>query len=287
MRKQLFGIALLAGFSLGATAQSQPSSRFEVASVKPSPRDGQTTFRLPVAGGQLTATGLPVRELVKFAYALLDFEVVGGPEWAAGERFDIAAKVEGDAPIEQVRGMMRTLLADRFKLVTRMQARERSVLALGFSDRNQTLGPKLQRAGAQCRQVLNVNGELLPLSRLAAITDSPNPDPKAPSRCGAMYVPGHISAREVNMKQFARGLSQIVGIPVVDKTTLSGYFDLDVEFSNEQALLAPDATRPPDVDSNRPTIYAALQEQLGLKLSSDRAPVTVFVIDRVERPTPD
>ena len=101
-------------------------------------------------------------------------------------------------------------------------------------------------------------------------------------RCGSMLVAGMVSARAITMELFIVRLSAFVGRPVVDRTGLTGDFDLDLsytpEFPRRGAIGVP---------TDGPSIFTALQEQLGLKLESQRGPVDVFVIDRVEQPTPD
>jgi uncharacterized protein (TIGR03435 family) len=282
-------LLLLASLAAPVLAAQGTTPVFEVAVVRPSPPNAQVAFRTPIAGGQLTATGRSVTDLVKFAYGLLlDAEVVDGPAWVRTERFDVVASVEKGKTYDQVRLMMRALLAERFKLATHADTREMSVLSLVRSERSGTFGAKMQRASSECRRVLGLNGEEMPLPPLAKNGSPPNPAPSAPSRCGAMYAPGHISTREVTMGQFARGLSQVLGRPVVDDTGLSGYFDLDVEFSRDLALNAdPAASNRSDDDLSRPTIYTALQEQVGLRLASRRAAISVLVIDAIERPAPE
>jgi uncharacterized protein (TIGR03435 family) len=266
---------------------------FEVASVKPN-RSGERgrLFRFP-PGGQFTATNMQLRDLIRFAYGLQEFQISGGPNWVDSDHFDIVAKAEGNPAPEQVRLMMRALLAERFKLTVHNELKELPIYALVVANRDGKLGSQLQRSGADCVPMRPPPGGTLPPLPSAAAGPPRPPDPNGPPRCGAMFGPARITAREMTMTQLANGLTMLVRRVVIDRTGLSGGFDLDVDFTPDQmppagqAQVPPGAPPLPSIDPNGPSIFTALQEQLGLKLDPRRGPVDVLVIDRVEHPTED
>jgi uncharacterized protein (TIGR03435 family) len=260
---------------------------FEVASVKPNKTDGPFPFGriglLP--GGRFTAMGATVRELIRAAYGLReDAQIDGGPTWVNGDRFDIEGKAPADASVTQVQAMLKGLLAERFKLTAHTESRQLPLYALVLATRDGKLGARLRRSGPECA----------PITTPAELGPAPPPPPpppagapqllvaRTPMRCGSMLIAGLVSAREITMEQFIIRLSNFVNRPVIDRTGLTGSFDLDLTYTPE--LQTP---RPFGVPSDGPSIFTALQEQLALKLDSQRGPVDVFVIDRAERPTPD
>jgi uncharacterized protein (TIGR03435 family) len=190
-------------------------------------------------------------------------------------RFDIVAKAEGNPSPAQMQMMLRTLLADRFKLVVHDDRRELMVYALV---RARTDG----RIGAQMRVAA-------PCFRMPANMPPPNPPPPNETACGFRLRPGRIAALGVTMPALASSLANQVNRVVVDRTGLDGEFDLEVEWTPFQRPASQDAPATADdrpVDSG-PSIFTAVQEQLGLRLDSTRGPVDVLLIDRAEKPGPD
>ena len=259
--------------------------KFEVASVKPNTSgDFRTTMQV-LAGGRFTATNVPALSLIRYAYQRQDFQLAGSPRWAENEdRFDIAAKAEGDAAVDQIRLMIQTLLADRFKFIAHHETRELPLYALVVSRSDGRLGPQLRRATADC---------------LGASAPSPGPflPPTVDRSCGFIGAgpgtalsSGRSSAafRGVTMEGFARFLAPALGRGVIDKTGLTGYFDGDFDSTIEFGPPPPPPGVPDPFDRQAfPTIFTVVQEQLGLKLDSQKGPVDVLVIDRVEKPTAD
>lgn len=262
---------------------------FEVASIKPDkdcdPRkDGGSN-----SPGRLNLVCRTPRQDIELAYADLDgpherwprLEVVGGPHWLGTDQYDIFAKAEGPAPYWQMASLMlQSLLEQRFNLKLRTESRitSRYDLTVVRSD------PRLKRTP---------EGECI-------AQDSDNPQPMAPPDprvkpgdrvCGRTGSSKFVGPNVVadwygfSMAQFAGlGLPSRVGFrPVVDKTGLTGIFDIHLEYSRE---LGPNEAARPDADViPKPDIFRALQEQLGLKLAPDKAPVDVIVIDSVDRPS--
>ncbi|MGH9140148.1 MAG: TIGR03435 family protein [Vicinamibacterales bacterium] len=255
---------------------SQAAPEFEVASVKPN-ESGDRRVSIEVSpGGRFRATNAPLRSLIRIAYQLQDVQLAGGPKWLDDERFDIVAKGDGSPAPDQIRLMLQSLLAERFKLTLRRETRDLPLYALVMARKDGRWGPKLRRADADCTQAA---------SRLDGLAPPGPPDPAAP--CG--YVGpdpgGGIRFRGVSVQAIAKFLATPVHRPVLDRTGLSGYFDVDLELTTELGPPPPPPGLPDRFDrSSAPSIFTALPEQLGLKLDSQRGPVDVFVIDRAEHP---
>jgi uncharacterized protein (TIGR03435 family) len=266
-----------------ASAQSQAANKlpeFEVASVKPN-KSGENFVRIQGPAGRFTATNVPVRLLIRTAYRLQDFQIVGGPAWLNTDRFDVVAKSEEGATQDQTALMLRALLADRFKLAVHNEMRELPIYALVPARGDGRPGPQLRPAAADCTSARG---------RVAGPPPGPPPAAGRPA-CGSRMAPGNIAAGGVTMATFAASLSQFVNRTVVDRTGLTGSYDLDLQWTPEQMpQLPPGAERPaflPPIDPNGPSIFTAVQEQLGLKLDSQKGPVDVLVIDHLEQPTED
>ena len=260
-----------------APAADMEKLRFEVASVKPNKSaDENSSLRLQ-PGGRIVATNVAVRLLIRNLYNVQAYQIVGAPDWIESERFDIEAKADreyppqADAPAPELLAMMRNLLAERFKLAVHHESREQPVYALVVASADNALGPQLRPVDVDCaaeaaRAMAARRGGAPP----------PPADPNKMPQCGTRVRPGHLMARGATLQQLTRSLSQFLGRTVVDRTNLSGTFDIDLEWAPEETA-----------DAKGPSIFTAVQEQLGLKLNSERAAVEVLVIDRVERPDPD
>ncbi len=251
----------LALLAVTMSASAQAPATFEVASVKAN-RSGANQVTINFQGG-VTLINVPLRAIVQLAYNInTPSRIVGHPEWTNVERFDIQARPpEGMATTAQMSAMLRALLIDRFKLVARIEKRESQTYALVKARTDGRLGPNLKAATAAC---VGPRGE---------------PNPLAIQCAGPGSAPGATRFAGVPMPQVAALISLIVGRPVTDRTGLAGTYDLELRFSGDPAPGAP----LPDVTA--PSIFTALQEQLGLKLDAEREAVDVLVIDRIDRPT--
>jgi uncharacterized protein (TIGR03435 family) len=268
----------------GQQAASDPA--FEVASIRPS-TSAYAGWRLePQAGGRLTGTNVPAAALIRFAYDLPDFQISGGPGWLASDRFDVEAKAEGDPPLDQKRLMLRTLLAERFKLTVHTETRELPIYALVMARSDGRPGAQLRRTEADCAR------EAVSLDDWAGV----GPATGTP-RCGFFgFAPGTdlprgrggLAFRGLTLAMFAKRLVPIVRRAVSDETRLTGYFDADFDFVAELPPPPPPPGLPNAFGSDPFTsVFTVLPEQLGLKLDSRRGPVDVLVIDRVEPPAPE
>jgi uncharacterized protein (TIGR03435 family) len=259
------------------------SLTFDVASVKPNKSGDQRVMIQMPPTGRYTATNIALRMLLRQAYDVQDFQIVGGPNWLASDRFDIVAKPpDGMTGPEQIRPMLRALLAERFKLVAHNETREMPIYSLVVARADAKLGPKLSAAKVDCE------------ARFAAARRGGGPPPAFPApgqpmECGFMMGPGTMNVGGMPMLELARSLSPMVGRIVIDKTGLKGRYDFQMTYAPEGRGFGagPVGADAPPIDPNTPSLFTALQEQLGLKLESERGSVDVVVIDRVEQPTED
>jgi bla regulator protein BlaR1 len=278
-----------AGGRAGGTPPVATPAAFEVASVKPN-NSGEGFIRFGMQpGGRFTATNAPLRELLRFAYAVQNFQIVDAPGWIASERFDIIAKAEGDLPpsgpgqLGPVQMMMQALLAERFGLKARKENREMSRYDLVLARADGRLGPQLKASTTDCQAIFAA-------ARRGGGPPPAPPGPGEPLPCGFRVGPGRMQGGAFPLSQLATALSPMVQRVVIDRTGLTGNFDIDVTFTPDQMPQGPPppgAPPLPSIDANGPSIFTALQEQLGLKLESVRGPVEVLVIESVSRPTPD
>jgi uncharacterized protein (TIGR03435 family) len=268
----LLALAIAAASATSPVAQSYV---FEAASVKPSRPDnppGQGVSRAP--GGRFTTVNTPLRFLILYAYQLQGHQLVGAPEWIANERFDIVAKMEGDPPPivtagpDPMRLATQKLLVDRFGLVVHRETRELDIYALTMAKPGGKPGPGLKPSPEDCA--------VMAARANAAGPVRVNPDGPPPFLCGQAMGQGRIRFAGYPLSLFANGLSSNLGRAVVDRTGLTGNWAFDLTYAAE-----------PGPDSDAPSLFTAIQEELGLKLESTKSPVEVLVIDSVARPTPD
>lgn len=281
----LAAIAAMATLSGIVTAQSQkpsattamPRLTFEVASIKRNVSgDPGASIRVQ-PGGQMTVTNNSLYNLIRNAYGTQRFEMIPGanlPSWIDSDRWDIVAKPPAGAPEvqEQMQLRLRSLLEDRFKLVARREMREMPIYELAVARADGQLGPQMKPSGDECA----AQGR----ARAAGVQPPPLP---AGAFCGTRTNNGTVSMKGVPLSNFVRNLGGMTGRFVIDKTGLTGPYDLDLQFTPDQ----PAAGAPPGTPGDGASLFAAIQEQLGLKLEAKRAPVEVLVIDSAERPTED
>jgi uncharacterized protein (TIGR03435 family) len=187
------------------------------------------------------------------------FEVVGLPDWTKTEHYDIQAKPVPDShPTHEQRAeMMRNLFFDRMKLVAHIEERKRDGFALVVARSDGKLGPQLKKSALDC---LGADGP----------------------RCGGRMGLGVIEYTGVLLDGFARQIEGRAGGPIINRIGLEGFYDLTLQFAVRN--LNADPTAPPD---DAPSIFTALQEQLGLKLVPEKTMVKIFVIDHIEKPEPN
>lgn len=272
----MFEVISLVGGLL--SAQTPPTSAFEVASIKPNKAGLGSIQRAGLQpGDRVTMTNVTLRILIQIAYPEPS-AIVGGPSWVgsgpSGDRFDVNAKAEMASSREQLQLMLRTLLADRFKLVVHTEIRVEPVYALVLAKRDGSLGPNLHPAAADCATL-----------RTAALAAGPL---RGAGPCGLGGLSGSMHVRGMGIDQLALMLPRDAGRRVVNKTGLTGNFDWDLTWTPEAFRQVPfDRERFPTLDPDGPSIFTALQEQLGLKLEPENGQGDFLVIDRAEHPTED
>ena len=256
--------ALVVTIILGARVAAQteaPAPSFDVASIhiNNTETDGHHHIISDPGESHFRTVNLALRDLIQFAYGVPDSQILGGPAWIDSIQFDIDAKSDPavDAelhalPTEEARRrkqlMVQALLADRFQLKIHLETRQLPVYALVVSKDGARFKPSM------------TNGTTIDTGRTHL----------------------HIAGSDDTIGILARELAQALGRPVVNQTGLSGRFDLNLRWTPDDA--AASAPSSPDVP---PDIFTAIQEQLGLKLESTKAPVPVLVIDSVEKPSPN
>lgn len=265
----------LAPVSAGGQAPPADASRpaFEVASVRPNTSGSGTISSRTLPGGRFEAINIPVIQLVQSAYQLREFQIAGAPSWLS-ERYDVVAKADGEFPpntpgsIGAVALMLQSLLADRFALAVHKETREMDIYALVRTREDGRLGPRLRPSDLDCDAVWRTGVRPPP--------PPPVPGMRQVQPCGMRAGGGNLVASAATLEVLTGNLSGATRRIVENRTGLTGRFDIDLSW-------APDVS----ADTTQPSIFTALQEQLGLKLESTRAPVEILVIDSISRPDPD
>ena len=265
----------------------QPPLAFEIASVKPNKSGEEERYiRIDPRGDGLRVVNMQLRQLITFAYQIQNFQLEGGPDWIASDRFDILAKSEREVPAtgaffggqEPLRMMLRTLLADRFKLLMHRETKELPIFELVLVRLDGRLGPQLRPAAVDCAtQAAAARGEAPPASS----------GPPGPGSCFMNLNPVSVRGGGVTLAMLASILAGPTQRLVIDRTGLTGNWDLEVNYTPDRSQVPPGLELPPSIDPNGPSLFTAIEEQLGLKLRPARGPVEVLVIDSVQQPTPN
>jgi len=255
-----------------AFGQATPKPlEFEVASIKPH-APGETSSSTNLVSGGINATNITLRQLIVRAYDIQDFQLLGGPAWINDDRWDIMARTpdfvmpqdpnslsdqQRKTIQEQMQERLRNLLIDRFRLAVRRETKDQPIYALVVGKNGPRLQPSRETGGNNGTSTNMTNGR------------------------------GTATFTAVNMGVLAQQLARRTGRPVVDKTGLTGKYDFKLEWTADVGQPGAVDGRPGANASEPagPTIFTAIQEQLGLRLESQRGPVEVIVIERVEKPS--
>jgi uncharacterized protein (TIGR03435 family) len=254
-------------------AAQQTTPAFEVATIRPSAADPRAEdFSEVQPSGVFLVTNTTLDNLVRHVFDVQRHELILGdrvPSWFGSQRWDIVGKgppiTDEAAQRPLLLTMMRNLLIERFKLVTRRETRDTPVHALVVSRADRRLGSQMRTSSADCAAL----SKALKATGARQTPDSPV--------CGLRNQRTRVWGMGSPLTELTRMLSLTLGRPVVDATGLTGSFDVDVAFTLD------DASDP----ARAAALVTAIQDQLGLRLESRRAPLEVLVIDSVERPTPD
>ena len=283
--------ALIGAFTIYPTlAAQQPAPAFEVASIK---RNDSVPPLAGAGGGatmgrkgqRFTAVNTPLRDIIRYAFDLQAFQNVEGGSRILDDRFDITAVIpQTGSAVDESRLMLRMLLAERFALSARWVTREQQVYALVLARRDGRLGAALKTSSADCAVRKGTGQQTEPKKGAVSAEQLARPT------CDLIVQPfrGRIFGSGRTVSDIAQVLSKLPTLrgAVVDRTGLTGLFDFELLYAPEQRAGGADTSGPSAVES-QPSLLAALQEQLGLKLESAPGPVEVLVIDSVQQPTPN
>jgi uncharacterized protein (TIGR03435 family) len=257
MLRALVGFAMFGGPILTgniAHAQAVASSSvpsFEVASIKANHSGERIMLFQPGRGGRFTANNCSLGLLMQYAFDVLQYQILGAPAWVKSDRYDIAAKAEGDPQVDVLRGMVQRLLEDWFQLKHHWETKEATVYDLVVSK----AGRLREAEGGEC-------------------------PPADDAPCGGLRnTPGHSKGYKLTAGDLAGSISFFLGRPVRDKTGLTGKYDVELLWTPDSVQMGPETMEA------GPALFTALQEQLGLKLKLVQGPVKMLAIDCVERPS--
>lgn len=305
---QMIGLAMVSMLAISsarpALSQTEPAAastaKFEVASIKRSKSFDMRHMMVRIMNrpddGRFYATNVTAKLLLRLAYDVHDSQIIGGPEWISSELFNIQAKADSatDAELKKLNPldakllkeqMLQELLADRFKLKIRHETRQLPVYALEVAKN----GPKLEEA--KDVPAGPADGE-----------DSGGPGLKRGVRM-MMSNNGeqNLDFEDSTIAMFVRILSQSLGRTVVDKTGLAGRYNFKLHWASDMGRMVmggpgglgpmpggnagPSTGPAPPPAPSGPSIFTAIQEQLGLRLKPEKGPVPVVVIDQIESPS--
>jgi len=258
MRSLSAAAIVVAVLTVVAGAQTVRQPEFDAATLKAVavvPAETYTANLGTIRNGRLTLTNATLADCIKYAYEIVSDDLIAGPEWIKSRdvRFDIVGQAPADTPNDQLLKMLQTLLAERLKLGLHHEQREVPYLAL----------------------VVGRNGHKMPPAKEGSVTPI----------TGA----GRIIHPRMRMPVMAMLLSRFERKTVIDLTELSGPFDVNLTWTTEaiRALARPDggliAINGQSFDPNGPSLYTAIQEQLGLRLESRKGPLDVVVVDRADK----
>jgi len=260
-------------FLMASAALAQPGTppKFDVVSIKPAAGDPCMCLNT-TPGGRIRATSMTLKFLIQMVYRVQDFQVLGGPPWFSSVRYDIEAKSDPPAKDREVAAMLRQLLADRFQLVFHREMRESRVYALVLAHKDRKLGTGM---------VESEEGSCTP------------PDPTKPAEasgkpnCGQGWgTRKKFRGSSVSADYLANSLSTVLRNKVVDKTGLTGKYDITLDWTPDDRVgfsPPPDQAKAAE-ESGLADLFGAVQQQLGLKLEPQKGSVEVLVIDRAEKP---
>ena len=242
--KNTLRLAKIALLLIPATFAQTPQA-FDVASIRPN-HSGSTDSNVDsTAGGRLTVTNETLRELIKLAFSVKDYQISGAPGWIDSERYDIVAKTASAVKLslEDEKSLLRALLADRFAMKSHLETKEGIIYRLRIGKDGSKLTPHDDGTGTKAR-----------------------------TSCG------HLLGGRVTTGVLATMLSRQLEHDVTDDTGLPGKYDFQLDWT-------PDAVACPGASADQPSIFTAVQQQLGLRLESAKGPVETLIIDHIQVPS--
>jgi len=258
-------------------AQATASPEFEVASIKRNTSGDRGNSMRSMPDGTDVMVNSPIRSFIGAAYPSESGQYVGLPDWVQTERYDVTVKSPAGATREQRQQMWRALFSERMKVVAHDETTEEPIYNLVLARSDGRLGPKLKPSTHDCTAesavALQRSGPPSPLTTDADFLDS----------CGMRMGPGHIVGGGMTMQGFTFNLRGLAGRVVRDRTGLTGFYVMDFTYAEPNRTAGGTAATGDPGDA--PSLFTALQEQLGLKLEPDKIPLQRVVIDHIERPT--
>jgi len=226
-------------------------AEFEVASLKPS-RSGTPGYSIRALPAGLTARNITLKRLIAVGYSVTDYQIFGTLPWLESDGFDLEAKSPGPTDLSGLRPMVQSLLDERFNLKIHRETRDLPIYTLTLAKAGGQPGPGLVKPELEACGPVNAQSP-----PLAAV-------------CGTVTTTsGRIFGQHGRISQLADRLATLLGRTVVDKTGLDGVYDIALTWS----------------DASGPSLFTAMQEQLGLKLQAGKGPVEVIVVDSAEKPS--
>lgn len=274
MRSAILCVAVMAASPLAAIqGPPQPATQtlaFEVASIKPSSPDADGTSWGTGPGGRWSMRNMAVSVMIREAYPAQAPDLIGAPDWVTSDRYDVDALPEGNPTRDEIRLMLQTLLRERVRLAVHYETHERPVYALVVARDDGRTPSALVRSTIDCDAVNAARRE-------GRTLDVPGPANGArPCVWQSSYGPDGVTVRfgGLPLSRLGESLGDVDGRIVIDRTGLTGGFEFTLRFN-----------QMPTPDGDIPSLFTALEEQLGLKLEPARAPLQVLAIDHVERPS--
>jgi uncharacterized protein (TIGR03435 family) len=270
--KSVLVALVLAVTTVSAQDVSAPvTPAFEAVVLKRNTSGSQSMSAGSQPGGVHRIVNGPISTIFGNAWPTESNQIIGAPDWFKIDRYDLVGRITGTPTEEQQRELWRAFFVERMKLKAHYETREQPAYALVLARSDGRLGPNVRPAPIDCaaRRQASIRGEQLP------------PLPQASNgmpACSARTSGGLMQSGGQTMAALGRSISGLAGRFVVDRTGLAGSFEYTLEYSRQQ---------PGEPLSDKPDVFTALQEQLGLKLEPIRAPVQVVVIDHIERPIVD
>ncbi len=229
---------------------------FEVATIKPSQADEQRSVM--VVGTRLATKATSLVDLMMFAYGVHPSQIADGPEWMTAEKFDVVVQpnMPGRPSTAQMRSIVQQLLADRFKLAFHHAQRELPVYRIVTAKGGPRLTPSTKEEQGNNTAAIGI-------------------------------TPGLMTVINATLSEFASLMQRYVRLdrPIMDRTGIAGKYDYKLSWTPDFSQFDGNPPGPARNDENAPTLYTAIQEQLGLKLEAAKEPADVLVIDHVERPS--
>jgi uncharacterized protein (TIGR03435 family) len=278
VRPRLIVLAALSSFAFHSIAQTPQHVEFEVATIRLNEACFNRGGLEHLSPGRFGVECVSLRDYIRGAYGSYGLgrnqnvrppKVLGGPDWVDTDRYDIVAKAPGETGLDEMYGpMLRALLEDRFGLKIHSEIRELPVYALTAA-----------RGGAKLTPSKPGSCVVIDMKSVLKVPPGPNYCGRFAMTRGAVRV---ADAKGMTVAEFAsRVFRDTLDRPVIDRTSITGLFDIHLEFSGLENSAVQDGV----AGNTAPSVFTAVQEQLGLKLSPDRGPVDVLVIDHVEKPS--